>query len=302
MTTFINRKEEVLEVQLTPYGKHLFSQGKFDPKYYSFFDDDILYDGSHGGIEESQNSIVARIKNTERLSLYENFSGSIRNNVSISSVPPQAFNSLTDFNAKFFKSIGNNSPWSDYYPAWQVDTMSGSSLFSAPQGEIVTYESEYSLPIINSTLDMNYSGSYEQIIYDEEVVPFLFYEVGEMEKLLLDVQELNTIFKVGGNYDIDVFKIPRMEDGLPAKDYQRLEFIDRASPYIDLLQDQLDNPYSMAFLQSERSVETFYPVIDTKYVEYYLKIRVDDEISDIEPFANNLYNTGRNNNAQEPCD
>ena len=81
-----------------------------------------------------------------------------------------------------------------------------------------------------------------------------------------------------------------------------MEFIDRASPYIDLLQDQLDNPYSMAFLQSERSVETFYPVIDTKYVEYYLKIRVDDEISDIEPFANNLYNTGRNNNAQEPCD
>ena len=302
MTTFINKKEEVIEIQLTPYGKHLFSQGDFNPEYYSFFDDDILYDGSYGGIEESQNSIVSRIKETERLSLYENFSGSVQNNVSISVVPPQAFETLTDFNAKFFKTIGNNSPWSDYYPAWQVQTLSGSTLFKSFNGELVTYESEHSLPIINSTLTLNYSGSYEQIIYDEEEVPYLFYNVQEQDRLLLDIQELNTIFKVGGNYDIDIFKFPRPIDGLPAKEYQRLEFIDRSSPYYELLQEQVNDPYSMAFLQTERNIETFYPVIDQTYVDYYLSVRVDDEISEIEPFTNNLYNTGRNNNSQEPCD
>ena len=51
MSVFINRKEEVLQVQMTPYGKFLFSQGKFKPRYYTFYDSDIMYDGNYGGIK-----------------------------------------------------------------------------------------------------------------------------------------------------------------------------------------------------------------------------------------------------------
>ena len=29
MSTFFNKKEEVINIELTPYGKHLFSEGKF---------------------------------------------------------------------------------------------------------------------------------------------------------------------------------------------------------------------------------------------------------------------------------
>ena len=67
MAKFINRQEEVLQIQMTPYGKSLFSQGKFDPVYYTYYDDDILYDGAYAGLSESQNNIVDRIKTTERL-------------------------------------------------------------------------------------------------------------------------------------------------------------------------------------------------------------------------------------------
>ena len=42
MAKFINRQEEVLQIQLTPYGKHQFSRGEFNPEYYAYYDDDIL--------------------------------------------------------------------------------------------------------------------------------------------------------------------------------------------------------------------------------------------------------------------
>ena len=44
---FFDKKEEVIDIQLTQYGKHLLSVGKWRPVYYAFFDDNILYDGRY---------------------------------------------------------------------------------------------------------------------------------------------------------------------------------------------------------------------------------------------------------------
>ena len=41
--SFFNKKEDVIEIQLTQYGKYLLSKGKFKPSYYAFFDDDIVF-------------------------------------------------------------------------------------------------------------------------------------------------------------------------------------------------------------------------------------------------------------------
>ena len=38
---FFNKKEDVLDIQLTQYGKHLLSKGELEPTYYAFFDDDV---------------------------------------------------------------------------------------------------------------------------------------------------------------------------------------------------------------------------------------------------------------------
>ena len=40
--SFFNKKEEVLDVQLTQLGKYLLSKGKLKPVYYVFSDDEIL--------------------------------------------------------------------------------------------------------------------------------------------------------------------------------------------------------------------------------------------------------------------
>lgn len=62
---YFNPKEDVLDIQLTPHGKLLFSQGKFSPKYYSFSDQDVLYNVNYSDPNssrtETQNQANTRI-------------------------------------------------------------------------------------------------------------------------------------------------------------------------------------------------------------------------------------------------
>ncbi len=60
--SFFNKKEEVIEIQLTQYGKYLLSKGKFKPVFYSFSDDDILYDISYG-----ENKVELKEESFERI-------------------------------------------------------------------------------------------------------------------------------------------------------------------------------------------------------------------------------------------
>lgn len=72
--TFFNKKEDVLDVQLTQLGKYQLSKGTFKPKFYVFSDDEILYDVSYaGGAEEKARDTSNRIqRETQRLkTLYE---------------------------------------------------------------------------------------------------------------------------------------------------------------------------------------------------------------------------------------
>tara|TARA_R110002110_G_scaffold254766_1_gene470615 strand:- start:343 stop:1500 length:1158 start_codon:yes stop_codon:yes gene_type:complete len=58
---FFNSEEEVLDFQLTLYGKQLLSRGKLKPAYYAFFDDDIVYDPQYMNSFHTQNEIQGRI-------------------------------------------------------------------------------------------------------------------------------------------------------------------------------------------------------------------------------------------------
>lgn len=59
--TFFNKKEETIQIELTPYGRSLLSLGKLSPKFYSFLDDDVLYDCDAGGFTETNDQIKTRI-------------------------------------------------------------------------------------------------------------------------------------------------------------------------------------------------------------------------------------------------
>jgi hypothetical protein len=63
MAKFLDKKERVIDFQLTPYGKHRLAVGKLKPAFYAFFDQGVLYDSEYGGFSEVQNNIHERIKN-----------------------------------------------------------------------------------------------------------------------------------------------------------------------------------------------------------------------------------------------
>jgi len=79
MTKILDKKQTVLDFQLTGYGKYLMSVGQYAPKYYAFYDDNIVYDNQYNNISESQNSINERIKDEtpyiSTLTLFENIDG-----------------------------------------------------------------------------------------------------------------------------------------------------------------------------------------------------------------------------------
>ena len=71
---FFNKKEDVLDVQLTQLGKYLLSKGKLKPVFYAFSDDEVLYDTQYvsGAAENSRDSSNRIQKDTQRLkTLYE---------------------------------------------------------------------------------------------------------------------------------------------------------------------------------------------------------------------------------------
>ena len=71
---FFNKKEEVLEIKLTPFGRYKLSRGRFKPTHYAFFDEGVLYnsvlsgegvistDDLQAGFVEKQNEIEGRIQ------------------------------------------------------------------------------------------------------------------------------------------------------------------------------------------------------------------------------------------------
>ncbi len=63
--SFFNKKEDVIDIKLTQYGKLLLAKGVFKPASYRFFDDGVLYDALHAGIVENQNDSEARIKEVQ---------------------------------------------------------------------------------------------------------------------------------------------------------------------------------------------------------------------------------------------
>jgi len=295
MATFINKKEQVIEFQLTPYGKHKFSKGSLSPKYYSFYDDDILYDFQYnpsGSLQkdfennpktgnESQNDIVSRIKDTQRISLTTNFQDLMQNNsvgvVSVDTLLGE-FNQLASsrertYVTNFQRPIGSNSPWKNYMPAWRFSSISGSSIISP-----VTYISG-AIPRITGTLNIEYSTgqrssfNYQTRRYEDQN----FYILEKSDRFLLDIEELNTISKMNGNFEIEVYK---MSEG-GEEEITKLNFINPDSrEAIDLRSQQDPEVYSQFLNGTDDVLEESFSRLDETYVEYYLSIRVDDEIDE----------------------
>ena len=146
---FFNKKEEVINVELTQFGKHKLSRGKFKPHYYAFFDDDIIYDVDYANYQEMASEVHTRIKDeTPRLKSQYVFSSvedeikKLNEFVSEQIIqtgfdPIEADNVFDEnlqkhFNLRQFDNqyimmqpLGTSDYMSNYAPAWDITLLHG---------------------------------------------------------------------------------------------------------------------------------------------------------------------------------
>jgi len=157
---FFNRKEEVLDIELTQYGKYLLSVGKFKPSYYAFFDDDVIYDLQYQGNPpndtedeisptENQKDSQKRIQETPRIKSQHNFVTVDKTHIQTSDANEDSMFKVVVMGRKTVESevekeinfaypinfkddycgvilpLGTSDYSSIYAPAWQINFMQG---------------------------------------------------------------------------------------------------------------------------------------------------------------------------------
>ena len=120
---FFNPKEEVVDIQLSPYGKRLLAKGELKPVYYAFYDDDILYDGALGGVIEDQNQSHERINDqTPRVhtqGVHESIRSTIGQNLEILDATYQ-YQTFKEGEHILGSPLGESSLSSSKAPAWDI--------------------------------------------------------------------------------------------------------------------------------------------------------------------------------------
>jgi hypothetical protein len=133
--TFFNTKEEVLNIELTPYGKYVLSVGKFKPSYYEFYDDDVIYDSLYANYPEGQEETQQRINETPRTKVQYSFEGAEkrykeyrkkRNEIteearklSIDTIEVRKNFSLTSL------PLAKSSLLTEFVPSWSISILKG---------------------------------------------------------------------------------------------------------------------------------------------------------------------------------
>ncbi len=137
--SFFDSKEEVINVEFTQYGRYLLSKGKFNPRFYAFYDDDVIYDSLFMRIQEKQNASQTRILEETPLSKPNYSFVSVEASVleqSEAMLSTENLNNLkkievegkssTEVNSSLLFPLGRSSTLSDFRPSWNIGVLSGS--------------------------------------------------------------------------------------------------------------------------------------------------------------------------------
>jgi hypothetical protein len=234
--TFLNRKEEVLDIQLTQYGKHLLSLGKFKPAYYEFFDDDIIYDNQYAGSEdELQRDIQTRIKEAPRPHVQYNFvSAQDEIRKQIEQVRNKSKGSFSDVYIPYSVKhralsapLGNSELGEQKKASWNVRAINGSfsdtktfitgtfSNLKIPR--LTIQDTEYKIRVARETGNINTTENMTlEPISDLNSLSTRFsdntYLQVQDSYILLDLQEMNVDFEQE-NFDVELYCIDEDENG-----------------------------------------------------------------------------------------
>ena len=280
---FFNKKEEVMSLQLTQFGRHLMSKGEFNPVYYSFFDDNILYNSKNSRLTEPQNQAEERIRTTQTCKPQISFSSlekEFGNNYNLTlsgqeEVGSIALQKTAEKNYALVQPLGASDINSEYAPSWSIVFLNG-HLSGAIGYQTLTDKNGGSNNILTPQVDnhtiiktVNMDNVDQETFFGDEFEegPYLsniaITSTEEEMFVLLKVGENNGFYQKK-NFDIELYEI--LEE-------------DQSGTIIETLR-----PLSFSLHRDPESelgfLEEVDPVENMHHSEYYLDIMVDDEIDD----------------------
>lgn len=314
--TFFNKKEDVIKIELTPYGRRLLSKGQFKPVYYSFLDDNILYDGTAADIVEDTKDIKNRILNqTPYLRPQTNYKGvesSINNFSSKLSDNFDDDNLIPERVEKLQYALGSNLPTSN-----KTSEISATFLL----GEISSSAQQYSgsgvapvnIPqlncVIENTIEVKTQTKNLDVQFEAIRKPDGTYVEMTEEEILIFLQDLEG-FNNKDNFSVEVFMYDSQDTNtlIPMKMLaEKPRIVD------DILIDDVD--IQTMFEPNVYANEFFTIVFDDninrskickgisrlKRENIYVSLEVDCEDIDKEGFEVDLYQSRTTNDDLEKC-
>jgi hypothetical protein len=285
MAKFLNKKEQVLDIKLTSYGHYLLAVGAFVPKYYAFFDDNIVYDQryAYSASSENQNDVDRRITEEtayiESLVLFRDTEETLNQNDSDGvdwynqgQILARKSEPAKD-TFKYEMAIGDAYLDGDtrQVPSWKVYTLQ-SNISSSTTINPVTNER---IPQINISASYTKRTKDNSFDYDpmnlremdSKTLPFIDNRVVSLEAKdpVLYIEELNTQPLVQ-NYDIEVFQVLTSSISGSRQSLIR-KFFRKEIP-------QIQNGFLVSEVPKERPADEF----TTGSVEYYFDVLTDTRI------------------------
>lgn len=284
-------KEDVLEIELTQYGKRMLAQGKLEPAFYAFSDEDVLYDSEFAGYEENQNEAQTRILDeTPRTTpqyLFYGIETEFKDDVSRLEKgerflsQPEAARTYSSLSV-----LGNSQLNSNYIPAWNlqmraseisssVRTITGSiSDQKIPQIDLkdVKYDVNFLKRLPSELTEQLEAQNFESSVLDNEIEELSDGSILEVvnEDIFIDLEELNSLFRTD-NFEVEVFlveekTIPGDQTGHTREFLKPLYFNQRTFKRDEIYDDE---EFFQEFIKEEP---------DETMVEYYMDIQADYEI------------------------
>lgn len=294
--TFMNKKEQVIDLQLTQYGKHLLSKGTMRPVYYAFFDNNIIYDSQYAGITEEPREVQGRIQITPQSETQYAFTSLERQ---VKELNELIRDNKVKINEEDFQNyqvkeyalplpLGSSALSSSKAPSWNMNFLKGE--FVSANSSIVDALPVIKIPQINV----------EPITYETQVKRYEEgQDIGELSELFddgfyLSIEEDYVLFSldekntevVNDNFTIEVFiteEVDEQGNVVKKEDIGTVPTKEQLTP-LSFVRKKKNIENNILI---EDSVNRTIPEVDPSYVEYWFEVRTDSEI-DREDICENL--------------
>jgi len=306
---FFNRKEEVMDFQLTQEGKRQLKSGKLNPTYYEFYDDDIMYDVDGSSHWELQNSSENRIKTTPRHKTQYLFYGAQTEFQKHLNQEEDNFMARDENWNPMKGPLGTADFSSNYAPAWDIKFLAGenyniSTVYTSSAGMSekipqINCEIEYELDVGDGKeLEKDFGILPQGKNYESEDLHIFgdgsFFAIRKKSDFILEILEENTIFDKE-NFDVEVFLVEhtgstnKKEMLIPLKFsleksldlFPQQEEGDLGSEEVEYFIDVLgESEIDPELIEELESLAKFKSRFDTFEKADYTKVGVDDNYTD----------------------